>query len=74
MYTGWGIRSAPDMGENMNDMACVQYFHSYYATLSKDIRDGGDVRGVFAWSLDNGFELFQGLANPHSSSPSLMNL
>ncbi|KAI5082749.1 hypothetical protein GOP47_0002492 [Adiantum capillus-veneris] len=61
--TGWGIPLAPDMGENLNDTARVQYFHSYYATLSEAIRDGGDVRGIFAWSLIDGFELFQGLGN-----------
>ncbi|KAI5070137.1 hypothetical protein GOP47_0014480 [Adiantum capillus-veneris] len=70
--TGWGIASALDMGENLNDTARVQYFHSDYATLSEAIRDGGDVRGVFAWSLMDGFELFQGLANRFGSSNSTL--
>ncbi|MCO5552993.1 hypothetical protein L7F22_006513 [Adiantum nelumboides] len=61
--TGWGIQSSPDLGENLNDTERVQFFHSYYATLSEAIRDGGDVRGVFAWSLIDGFEVFQGLSN-----------
>eukprot|EP00250_Pteridium_aquilinum_P006122 c16099_g1_i1 orf=123-1847(-) len=59
--TGWGIASTPFFEDNLNDTERVQYFHSYYASLSEAIRDGGDVRGVFAWSLIDGFELFLGL-------------
>ncbi|MCO5552997.1 hypothetical protein L7F22_006517 [Adiantum nelumboides] len=60
---GWGIPPAPSTGEDLNDTARVQFFHSYYRTISEAIRDGGDVRGVFAWSLIDGFEAFQGLSN-----------
>eukprot|EP00250_Pteridium_aquilinum_P018602 c24133_g1_i1 orf=421-2121(-) len=59
--TGWGITTAATFEEALNDTERVEYFYSYYSTLSQAIRDGGDVRGVFAWSLIDGFEFFLGL-------------
>ncbi|MCO5606553.1 hypothetical protein L7F22_060741 [Adiantum nelumboides] len=59
--TGWGITTAPTFDEALNDTERVEYFYSYYSTLSNAIRSGGNVRGVFAWSLIDGFEFFLGL-------------
>ncbi|MCO5570409.1 hypothetical protein L7F22_024130 [Adiantum nelumboides] len=60
--TGWGIDSSDmTLEQAVNDTERVEYFYSYYATLSSVIRDGGNVRGVFAWSLIDGFEFFLGL-------------
>lgn len=59
--TGWGMTTAATFDEALNDTERVEYFYSYYATLSEAIRDGGNVLGVFAWSLVDGFEFFLGL-------------
>ncbi|MCO5563690.1 hypothetical protein L7F22_017337 [Adiantum nelumboides] len=59
--TGWGIGFTESVELNLNDTERVEYFYSYYKTLSEVIRGGGNVRGVFAWSLIDGFEFFLGL-------------
>lgn len=59
--TGWGMSASSSFEETLNDTERIHFFYSYYATLSEAIRDGGDVRGVFAWSLIDGFEYFLGL-------------
>ncbi|KAI5055836.1 hypothetical protein GOP47_0029357 [Adiantum capillus-veneris] len=59
--TGWGIDNTASFQEALNDTERVEYFFSYYATLSDVIRSGGNVKGVFAWSLIDGFEFFLGL-------------
>ncbi|KAH7373928.1 hypothetical protein KP509_17G079800 [Ceratopteris richardii] len=58
---GWGISSTSDVTENLNDTERVEFFESYFTTVSQTISDGtSDVRGLFTWSLIDGFEFFLG--------------
>ncbi|KAH7440524.1 hypothetical protein KP509_04G111500 [Ceratopteris richardii] len=47
--------------DTLNDEARVKYFETYYTELLAAIRDGANVKGVYAWSLLDGFEYNLGL-------------
>ncbi|CAK9325174.1 unnamed protein product [Citrullus colocynthis] len=59
-----GYSSSHDHGDKvediLNDTNRVNYHNNYLASLAKAIRNGGDVRGYFAWSLMDNFEWARG--------------
>ncbi|KAI5082926.1 hypothetical protein GOP47_0002669 [Adiantum capillus-veneris] len=54
---GWGLRSTT----TVNDDVRVEFYAQYLKYLIKGISAGADVRGMFAWSLMDGFETIYGL-------------
>lgn len=44
----------------LNDTKRVNYHNNYLASLAKAMRNGGDVRGYFVWSLMDNFEWIDG--------------
>lgn len=57
--TGWGIfynKSETTVEETVDDDERVDYFMTYYDELSQAIKEGANVKGVYAWSLIDGFE------------------
>ncbi|KAH7299285.1 hypothetical protein KP509_24G003600 [Ceratopteris richardii] len=56
--TGWGIE---DEDDNLDDDSRVDFFMTYYEQLLRAIEEGANVKGVFAWSLLDGFEFNLGL-------------
>ncbi|MCO5570076.1 hypothetical protein L7F22_023790 [Adiantum nelumboides] len=42
--------------ETLDDDERVEYFMTYYDELSQAIKEGANVKGVYAWSLIDGFE------------------
>ncbi|KAH7424089.1 hypothetical protein KP509_12G089500 [Ceratopteris richardii] len=53
---GYGLNST-----STNDDVRVEFFAEYFKYLIAGMRDGADVKGVFAWSLIDGFETTLGL-------------
>ncbi|MCO5557430.1 hypothetical protein L7F22_010994 [Adiantum nelumboides] len=63
--TGWGIsynKSLTSMEETLDDDERVEFFMTYYDELSQAIKEGANVKGVYAWSLVDGFEFNLGTA------------
>ncbi|KAI5081692.1 hypothetical protein GOP47_0001435 [Adiantum capillus-veneris] len=57
--TGWGItynKTVTLVEETLNDDQRVEFFMTYYDELSQAIKEGANVKGVYAWSLLDGFE------------------
>ncbi|KAH7440519.1 hypothetical protein KP509_04G111300 [Ceratopteris richardii] len=60
--TQTGIAYRFDSAEDtVDDDERVEYFETYYTELLAAIRDGANVKGVYAWSLLDGFEFDLGL-------------
>ncbi|KAH7424085.1 hypothetical protein KP509_12G089100 [Ceratopteris richardii] len=53
---GYGLNTT-----SVDDVIRVEFFSEYLKSLLAGMRNGADVRGVFAWSLIDGFETFYGL-------------
>ncbi|MCO5595517.1 hypothetical protein L7F22_049562 [Adiantum nelumboides] len=53
--TGWGIFYY-SFEETLEDDERVEFFETHYTELVKAIREGANVKGVYAWSLIDGFE------------------
>ncbi|MCO5563469.1 hypothetical protein L7F22_017111 [Adiantum nelumboides] len=53
--TGWGIFYY-SFEESLEDDERVEFFETHYTELVKAIREGANVKGVYAWSLIDGFE------------------
>ncbi|GLJ16561.1 hypothetical protein SUGI_0283420 [Cryptomeria japonica] len=45
------------MKEELNDTVRVDFYHDYLTNLLEAIEDGANVKGYFAWSLLDNFEL-----------------
>ncbi|KAI5064375.1 hypothetical protein GOP47_0021045 [Adiantum capillus-veneris] len=58
--TGWGVEYIK-FEDTLDDDSRVKYFETYYMELIKAIREGANVKGVYAWSLLDGFEFNLGL-------------
>ncbi|MCO5582750.1 hypothetical protein L7F22_036649 [Adiantum nelumboides] len=58
--TGWAIEYVK-FEDTLVDDERVEYFETYYTELVKAIREGANVKGVYAWSLLDGFEFNLGL-------------
>lgn len=52
---GFGLTTSP-MNETLGDVDRVRFMSSYMNSLIEGIRDGANVRGLFIWSLIDGFE------------------
>ncbi|KAI5072333.1 hypothetical protein GOP47_0012439 [Adiantum capillus-veneris] len=60
--TGWGMEFTSEEDEaNLIDDERVHFFETYYDELLNAIKEGANVKGVFAWSLLDGFEFNLGL-------------
>eukprot|EP00250_Pteridium_aquilinum_P014750 c22177_g1_i2 orf=188-1795(+) len=59
--TGWGIEYTDNFELNINDDQRVEYFETYYDELRIAIEEGANCKGIFAWSLLDGFEFNLGL-------------
>lgn len=58
--TGWAL-TYNSSDDTLEDDSRVEFFETYYDELSIAIRNGANVKGVFAWSLMDGFEFNLGL-------------
>eukprot|EP00250_Pteridium_aquilinum_P032911 c4941_g1_i1 orf=59-1624(+) len=58
---GWGMDVA-SLEITVQDDERVEFFSSYLTYLAQVISDGANVKGLFVWSLIDGFEFVEGLA------------
>eukprot|EP00250_Pteridium_aquilinum_P021665 c25193_g1_i2 orf=594-1838(-) len=58
--TGWGIYFN-SIEDTLEDDERVEYYESHYDELSTAISEGANVKGVYAWSLIDGFEFNLGM-------------
>ncbi|KAH7438068.1 hypothetical protein KP509_05G103700 [Ceratopteris richardii] len=59
--TGWGIEFNTST-DTLEDDERVEYFEAHYTELLAAINEGANVKGVYAWSLLDGFEFNLGLS------------
>ncbi|MCO5605319.1 hypothetical protein L7F22_059501 [Adiantum nelumboides] len=60
--TGWGMEFTSEADDtNIYDDQRVHFFETYYNELLNAIKEGANVKGVFAWALLDGFEFNLGL-------------
>ncbi|MCO5563468.1 hypothetical protein L7F22_017110 [Adiantum nelumboides] len=58
--TGWAL-DFDKSEDTLQDDERVEYFETHYTELVKAIREGANVKGIYAWSLLDGFEFNLGL-------------